>query len=264
MLYAVGRFSPQLGLKLNILDVILWKKVNKFTITITFKEVWLMPYENEEKKGFLERGTSRRDFLKFSGKSIAGAAVSLSVVGLFTKSADAEGIPLATGLLISEPSRCTGCRRCETVCTVANDGKAQPHISRVKVGRNYNFGTDGPKNIYYDQDGNLGNFTIVADTCKQCKDPVPCATVCPMGAIEAQPKTGTRVVNEDKCIGCGLCVNECPWAAITVDTEDRKAKKCFLCNGDPECVKNCPTGSLKLVPWEEVRKVMRNRSSLNA
>lgn len=217
--------------------------------------------ESQDKKGFLEKPTSRREFLKFGAQGVAGAAVSLSLLNLFTNSANAKGMALSKGLLISEPHRCTGCRRCETLCTITNDGKSQPYISRVKVGRNYNFGSE-VKVAYANSDGQYGNFMMNPDTCKQCADPVPCAEACPMDAIYADNRTGARKVDEQKCIGCGMCVQACPWAVITVDPQEQKAKKCFLCDGDPACAANCPTGALRLIPWKQVAAVVRKHRSL--
>ncbi len=212
----------------------------------------------DEKKGLLEKTSTRREFLKIGCKSIAGAAVSMTVLGFlgYSNAADVTGFPLSTGLLISDASRCTGCRRCETICTMFNDGKTDPYIARVKVGRNYNFGRDNITAAYRTNDGVFGNFMVAADTCKQCKEPA-CAAACPVGAIEAQEKTGTRVVNESKCVGCGACAAACPWAVITVDGETKKSKKCVLCY---QCVKNCPTGSLKLIPWQEVKAAVRRHA----
>ncbi len=220
--------------------------------------------EEIKEKSFFTKQTSRRDFLKVGSKGLVGAAVSMSFLRFFTGSTSAEGFALASGLLISDVSRCTGCRRCEMLCTVANDGKIHPHISRVKVGRNYNFGTDGVGRNWAEEAGNYGTAAIIADTCKQCADPVPCAEACPVGAIVAQEGTNTRVVNEDTCIGCGMCSNACPWNVITVDADDRKAKKCFLCDGDPACASMCPSGSLALIPWKEVRAAIPYRRRYTA
>ena len=46
-----------------------------------------------------------------------------------------------------------------------------------------------------------------------------------------------RYVDEDKCIGCGLCQKACPWDMMSFDREKQKASKCFLCDGEPKCVK---------------------------
>ncbi|MBS4040132.1 MAG: ferredoxin-like protein [Flavobacteriales bacterium] len=207
----------------------------------------------------MEKTSTRREFLKLGCKSIAGAAVSMTVLGFlgYSNAADVTGFPLATGLLISDGSRCTGCRRCELVCTMFNDGKADPKTARLQVGRNYNFGRDGITAAYRNGGaGVFGNFMVTADTCKQCKEPA-CAAACPVGAIQPQAKTGTRVVNESKCVGCGACVGACPWSVIAVDAETKKSKKCVLCY---QCVKNCPTGSLKLIPWQEVKAAVRRNA----
>ncbi len=220
--------------------------------------------QGTKQNSFFAKQTTRRSFLKVGCQSLAGAAVSMSFLRLFTGSATATGFATAAGLLISEQERCTGCRRCEALCTWANDGKVHPYISRVKVGRNYNFGPEGPTRHFAEEKGQYGNHAIVADTCKQCEDPVPCAEACPMGAIEAQEMTHTRVVNEDICIGCGMCSQACPWNVITVDPDDGKAKKCFLCDGQSVCAAMCPSGSLSIIPWKDVTAALPYRRHFRA
>ncbi|NTV59045.1 MAG: 4Fe-4S ferredoxin, partial [Deltaproteobacteria bacterium] len=104
-----------------------------------------------EKKEILESGfgslslnpsCSRRQTLKWGGLSIIG----LSVLG----SGLAQGAvkPLiimeqAQGLVVADPMKCVGCGRCELACTEFNDGKASPSLSRIKIDRNLNFGSDG-------------------------------------------------------------------------------------------------------------------------
>jgi Fe-S-cluster-containing dehydrogenase component len=216
--------------------------------------------ENEvEEKGTVERlvttPTTRRGFLKLS----AASGLSMAAVGAFTKLAGASGfaapaMPIMTnskGMILADPTRCVGCRRCEAACTEFNDGKNQPSVARVKVGRNYNFGPEGARVGFFRGAGEFGNYRLIQDTCKQCGHPVPCATACPQGAIAADPTTGARVVDTSKCIGCGLCTGACPWQMIDVDASTKKATKCFLCG---ECVGACPTGALKYVPWQDHTK----------
>ena len=207
---------------------------------------------NEEKKGFLDKETTRREFLKLSGKGIGGTFISLSLLNLLgctnPNVEEVAAFPLAQGVLIADKTKCTGCLRCETNCSLANDGKVMPYISRIKVSRNYNFGTDGPKLAYAYADGAFGNKLMSPETCRQCAEPY-CAKACPVGAIVTN-EIGARVVDEAKCVGCGTCTEACPWNIPTVDPETNKSTKCLNCG---TCAANHPTGALRNVPWEKVK-----------
>ncbi len=216
-----------------------------------------------EKLG-LTKVATRRGFLKLG----AAAGLSVAAVSTFGSLVKASGFNPSTsgvvilanakGMILADPTRCTGCRRCELSCTEFNNGKSQPSIARIQVGRNYNFGPHGVSDGFQRSEGQFGNLRIVQDTCKQCPHPVPCATACAQGAIVADPATGTRVVDAEKCIGCGLCAGACPWEMIHVDPDTKKATKCFLCG---ECVAACPNGALKMVPWKDQTKSTPPRQS---
>ncbi|MFC2004808.1 4Fe-4S dicluster domain-containing protein, partial [Chloroflexota bacterium] len=147
-----------------------------------------------------------------------------------------------------------GCRRCELACTEYNEGKSQPSLARVNVRRNWGFGPRGVQLGYWRGEGRFGNHRIIQDTCRQCPHPVPCQLACPYGAIEVVSPTNARVINQEKCHGCRTCQRACPWGMTTFDEEIKKATKCHLCNGDPECVKACPSGALQYIPWEDRTK----------
>ena len=201
---------------------------------------------------FLTDPITRRAFLKVTGASgLAFAANCLlgSLMKIGEASADARVLMAdALGVLYTEPHLCVGCRRCESACTEFNLGKAQPYISNIKIARNLNFGPD-----YDAGEGILGNWKVRQETCKQCPDPVPCASACPVGAIFADPDTGARTVNQEACIGCKACQEACPWSMTSFDVETNTSQKCHLCGGDPNCVAMCPTGAVSYVSWVDTR-----------
>jgi Fe-S-cluster-containing hydrogenase component 2 len=81
--------------------------------------------------------------------------------------------------------------------------------------------------------------------CTQCENAF-CMHSCPVEAISRQADTGAVIVDKDKCISCGDCVEACPDGMIKLDAQE-KADKCDLCGGDPLCVRYCTPGALKLV-----------------
>ena len=73
-------------------------------------------------------GLSRRQFLVFSGSAIT-ALMAMHVCRAWGADTPVIIIDNAKGLLISDPSRCVGCQRCELACTEFNDGRAQPSLA---------------------------------------------------------------------------------------------------------------------------------------
>lgn len=221
--------------------------------------------ESEGIDGLLNKTASRKDFLRMSGKGMAGTVFTASLL-TFLSGAGTVGAeekkrvwPTASGVIIHDPARCSGCRRCETTCTIANDGKAHPHIARIKIGRNLNYGARGPLAAYWTGDGQFGSLKLIGETCRQCQNPY-CGNACPVGAISADDSTGARVVDTDKCIGCGRCVKACPWGMATLDPEINKSTKCVLCYGDPQCAYFCPNGAITFVTWEDAVKKYKHHS----
>lgn len=209
---------------------------------------------SQNKKTLLDRELTRRQFMKLTGKGLAGVALSgsmLSLLGCTQAQADAgmvDVIPTPDFVLVANRAKCTGCQRCEINCTLANDGDCHPYMARIRVRQNMNFGVNGPSDDVEHNDGVFGNWGFAPDTCKQCADPA-CLKACPMKAISADPVTGVRVIDQEKCVGCGACVAACPWKMPRIDAETRKSTKCIGCGA---CVAGCPTSALRMVSWEEI------------
>jgi Fe-S-cluster-containing dehydrogenase component len=148
-------------------------------------------------------------------------------------------------------------------CTEFNDGKAAPSLSRIKVDRNLNFGPAGVL-AWREGQGNWGNGLVVQDLCKQCPHPVPCANICPEDAIVVAPVGKARMVDREKCTGCGVCLKACPWEMISFDPDTQKATKCHLCSGKPKCVEACPAGALSYVYWRDLTDTVPPRNAAAA
>lgn len=70
-------------------------------------------------------------------------------------------------------------------------------------------------------------------TCEWCSNP------------ESQATKPQLIFTQDKCMGCGKCVDICPTGARK--GAEAHTAQCTLCG---ECVKVCPTGSLEIVGRE--------------
>ena len=91
-------------------------------------------------------------------------------------------------------------------------------------------------------------------SCLHCAN-APCVTVCPTGASYKRQEDGIVLVNEQDCIGCGLCAWACPYGARELDADEGVMKKCTLCvdriynenlpeeDREPACVRTCPAGA---------------------
>lgn len=53
------------------------------------------------------------------------------------------------------------------------------------------------------------------------------------------------LIDEKECVGCAVCVDECPNGAITMEDEIAKVdpEKCDECG---TCVESCPVEAIKL------------------
>ena len=128
--------------------------------------------------------------------------------------------------LIVNPLLCTGCGACELACSMRNVGEFNPSRSRIQI-------------VSLEPD-----FFRLPVVCMQCYKP-PCAEICPTGAITRDEATGIVKVSKEKCDGCRMCEEACPFGVIFFSEQEQKAVKCELCDGDPQCVTFCVTKALE-------------------
>jgi Fe-S-cluster-containing hydrogenase component 2 len=121
--------------------------------------------------------------------------------------------------LQSYPEKCTGCQICEIFCSFRKEQAIWPAKSRISV-------------LKWEE-----KATYVPFTCQQCEE-APCKAVCPTRAIYRHPETGALLVDEQRCLGCRMCVMACPFGAMAFDSDRGRPAKCDLCDGDPECARS--------------------------
>jgi formate dehydrogenase iron-sulfur subunit len=98
------------------------------------------------------------------------------------------------------------------------------------------------------QQGSL-EWLIRKDGCMHCEDP-GCLKACPAPGAIVKYANGIVDFISENCIGCGYCVQGCPFDVPRISQKDSKAYKCTLCSDrvavglEPACVKTCPTGAI--------------------
>ena len=190
---------------------------------------------------------SRRDFLATGGVAVAAPAI----IAATTSNADAAqsagaAIPRSQGYLVYDSKKCIGCTTCMLSCSLAHHGGQNLSLSHIQ--------------IIQDSFGKFPNDLTMAP-CRQCVEPV-CVRACPVGAAHADTANGNvRRIDQQKCIGCRMCLKMCPQQPRRTiwNPQTNKSSKCDLCVNTPHwnekggpggkqaCVETCPMRAIKFV-----------------
>jgi Fe-S-cluster-containing hydrogenase component 2 len=203
----------------------------------------------EEESDLIQRfkNPTRRDFLKGLAIGAGGLALAPMIPKGTTEAVDLDYFPMKQvsqgqnvqgGRIVHDYRVCTGCQTCEMSCAMYNEKVASPARSRIKIYR-------------YEP------AVFVGIVCQQCSDR-PCVNACPVEpdkdgfrALYVNPKNSALEVNKARCIHCSACVNACKEKRngnIYMNSQEYPDGYCVLCNGDPQCVKDCPFNALMVVP----------------
>ncbi len=132
---------------------------------------------------------------------------------------------------VIDVARCIDCRACLVACSVEN------HVP-----------VDHTRIWVHDQ-GVQGEFPdltqmFIPYNCMHCDHP-PCTEVCVSGATYKDKDSGLVLVDQEACIGCGYCVEACPYGVRYIDQERGVVDKCNAClqrlerGLQPACVATC-------------------------
>jgi carbon-monoxide dehydrogenase iron sulfur subunit len=146
-------------------------------------------------------------------------------------------------VLVIDPEKCTGCRKCEMVCSVFHYGTSDPSRSLIKV-------------LKWEH---IGFYLPV--TCMSCEKPF-CTEVCPAKACRIDPETYKVIIDKTKCIGCKTCILACPFGVPFFDEIEHVSVKCDFCGGDPQCVSCCETGAIEYINAYQIGMDKRSKYSL--
>jgi tetrathionate reductase subunit B len=201
---------------------------------------------------------TRRDALKLIGAGIGG--LLLIPVGRL----DASGKPVGGGArgdgepfwgYAVDTTKCIGCCACMRACRAENDvpeGFFRTWIERYQIFADGSVEVDAAtRDDYVFEERPSGREAVkaffVPKLCNHCERSV-CNQVCPVGAAYTT-KDGVVLVDKDRCVGCGYCVQACPYGSRFIDPRTHMADKCTLCyhritKGQlPACVLACPKGA---------------------
>lgn len=134
--------------------------------------------------------------------------------------------------ILQDMSLCMECHSCRVACQMQNGLSPERTFASIKS-------TD------------LGTYPNVAHhairlACEHCAD-AACVTSCPVTA-SYKGDSGLTHYNPDICIGCGNCVDECPFQVPTLVNH-----RTFRCNGcesltesgkPPVCADTCISGAI--------------------
>ncbi len=212
--------------------------------------------------------STRRDFIK-RGAHALGASVATLVIYHVPDSAQAQdpatqptpepenGYDWERHLYVYliDTRKCIGCGSCVRACSRENNVPPEyfrTWVERYRVSRtgqthvdSPNGGMDGFEPVVSGQEVTKAFF--FPKLCCHCTQ-TPCVQLCPVGA-SYRTLDGVILVDEKRCIGCGYCVQACPYGSRFIHPTQHVASKCTLCyhritrGMTTACVQACPVGA---------------------
>ena len=201
------------------------------TGTTTFPQTdGAIPGPRSDKRGFL------KDLLGLAAAAAAAAAPAPQAqAAIGDQPRRRPGIPGKRFGMLIDLRKCIGCQACTVSCSVENQapiGQFRTTVLQYEIDKG---------------DGSAPAMVSLPRLCNHCDNP-PCVPVCPVQAT-FQRTDGIVLVDSERCVGCGYCVQACPYDARFINHETNKADKCTFCAHRvdagllPACVETCVGGA---------------------
>lgn len=223
--------------------------------------------EDRDKSEIFE--VNRREFLEKGTLLVAGwflLRVSPAIA------ADKPGKKL--WVYAVDTTKCIGCGSCMRGCRAENDvpeGYYRTWVERYEIDEHGHAHVDIALNDRAVFDSNATEKPrksfFVPKICNHCEQSV-CSQVCPVGAT-FRTEDGVVLVDHEHCVGCGYCVQACPYSTRFINPRTHTADKCTLCyhrlsKGETTaCVQSCPVGARMVGdandPDSQISYIMRER-----
>ena len=202
------------------------------------------------------RRTFLQDLLTGAAALAVGGPIALLSSSRSRAAAAAQGANGKEYAFVVDVGKCIGCGYCVDACATENNvplGSVRTWVER------YIATEDGVQVDAIDKPGEMLDppsaelmnkakwAAFIPKLCNHCEE-APCVQVCPVGATFNAPG-GFVLVDPEHCIGCGYCIQACPYGVRFLNEHNKIADKCTWCYHrvekglQPACVTVCPTGS---------------------
>jgi molybdopterin-containing oxidoreductase family iron-sulfur binding subunit len=208
----------QNGISVVFIKKILKECFKQHQILLLNRRVIAEKMENREKAGKLS--ISRRQFI--SGAAALALAGAAGLTGLSLKKEKviaADDLKLESAehqwVMVIDLRRCEGFQDCTKECKKFH--YLPPGVEWLKV-----------RHVK----GTLGQLFYMPMPCMHCENPA-CVRVCPVKATY-KTKDGATVVDQQKCIGCRMCMAACPYHVRQFNWNDYPEVPSTLAKPTPE------------------------------
>lgn len=141
-------------------------------------------------------------------------------------------------VILFDSKKCIRCHSCEVACQLENDGPPGVQLRWVRSHVAGEFPDSQERSI--------------STACFHCSDP-SCVSACPAGAL-VRRQDGVVEHLRGQCIGCGYCIQTCPFHVPKFSPAQHTMRKCSFCiqrierGREPACVAKCTTDALTYLP----------------